>query len=73
MNSEVHTQPLPIITLIILLILLGLGGLGGGVTMLIDASGQMMGLPIDMLDNRIIHAAAVALAHSLSPCVADII
>jgi hypothetical protein len=65
MNSEVHTQPLHIITLIILLILLGLGGLGGGVAMLIDPSGQMMGLPTDMLVNRIIYAAAVALALAL--------
>jgi lysylphosphatidylglycerol synthetase-like protein (DUF2156 family) len=50
MKSKVHSQRLPIITLIILLILLSLGGSGGGIAMLIDPSGQMMGLPPDMLD-----------------------
>lgn len=39
MKSKVHSQRLPIITLIILLILLSLGGSGGGIAMLIDPSG----------------------------------
>ncbi|MFU8771604.1 MAG: hypothetical protein ACNA8H_04185 [Anaerolineales bacterium] len=50
MKPEVQSQSFPVIILIILLVILGLGGLGGGIAMLIDPSGQMMGLPTDMLD-----------------------
>ncbi|MBE0411921.1 MAG: hypothetical protein IBX69_19510, partial [Anaerolineales bacterium] len=50
MKPEVQSQSFPVIILIILLVILGLGGLGGGIAMLIDPSGQLMGLPSDMLD-----------------------
>jgi hypothetical protein len=38
----------------LLLILLGLGGLGGGIAMLLDPSGQSMGLPRNLLENLFI-------------------
>ena len=45
------TRPKILILLIVLLILLGLGGIGGGVVLLIDPSGEMMGLPPALLEN----------------------
>lgn len=51
-KRDMPKQPKPwsIYTLMILLLLLGLGGIGGGIALLADPSGAMMGLPADLLD-----------------------
>jgi hypothetical protein len=49
-GGQMNTRPAILILLIILLILLGLGGVGGGIAMFVDPSGQLMGLPADLLD-----------------------
>ena len=45
-----HTQ-VSQIALCILLGILGLGAIGGGVALLISPSGELMGMPLSMLDN----------------------
>ena len=50
MRFEGGGEPLAIKTLIALLILLGLGGIGGGIPMLLDPSGTLMGLPPGLLE-----------------------
>ena len=44
------SKPWSIHILLALLILLGLGGIGGGITLLADPSGGLMGLPPGLLD-----------------------
>jgi lysylphosphatidylglycerol synthetase-like protein (DUF2156 family) len=74
MKSEAQSRPFPVTILIVLLVTLGLGGLGGGIAMLIDPSGQMMGLPTDMLDglaitNFILPGLFLILIMGISPMV----
>jgi len=40
--------------LMVLLLLLGLGGIGGGIIMLMDPSGKVLGLPAGLLDDLFI-------------------
>jgi len=48
---EYRTRPWSINILMTLLILLGLGGIGGGIILLSDPSGELMGLPAGLLDD----------------------
>jgi hypothetical protein len=44
------TRPFTVVILYILLAFLGLGALGGGIALVIDPSGEMMGMPVSMLE-----------------------
>jgi hypothetical protein len=52
--NEMTKKPLMITAIMVALILLGLGGIGGGITLLVDPSGGLMGLPVDLLENLFI-------------------
>ena len=51
MNSLSETRPIAVTILMILLVLLGLGGIGGGLSMLADPSGDLLGLPLVLLES----------------------
>ena len=50
MTGEINSRPGLVLVLVCLLMLLGLGGIGGGIVMLIDPTGEIMGLPSGLLD-----------------------
>lgn len=51
MKSLSETRPIAVTILMILLVLLGLGGIGGGLSMLADPSGDLLGLPLVLLES----------------------
>lgn len=54
MTHPYNPAMMPKRLLSLLHVLLGLGGLGGGIAMLLDPSGQSMGLPRNLLENLFI-------------------
>jgi uncharacterized membrane protein len=51
MKSLSDTRPIVVSILMILLVFLGLGGIGGGLSMLADPSGDLVGLPLVLLES----------------------
>ena len=49
MNSQSEPHPITVTILIVLLVLLGLGGMGGGVALMSDPSGDLLGMPLVLL------------------------
>jgi hypothetical protein len=54
--SEFHPQAWNITLLMILLVFLGFGGIGGGIALLMDPSGSLLGLPLDLLEGLFIES-----------------
>ena len=51
MIAQSEKRPVGIFILATLLILLGLGGIGGGLLLMADPSGDLLGLPLVLLEN----------------------
>ena len=51
MSSHSDHRPLAVTILMILLVTLGLGGISGGIAMISDPSGDLLGLPLVLLES----------------------